>query len=203
MALAERMAAARYPDLVDHYTYVMAGDGCLMEGVSQEAIDLAGHLKLSRLIVLWDDNRITIDGSTALSTSTDQSARFRASGWKVLTVEGHTHAEIADALAEARGSDLPVLIACRTVIGKGAPNKAGPNLHDIVGRKTASLEGFTYSDAMKKLGEEGHVWTPEEIDHFIADPKAMVAGTKMAFAGVKKPEERADIVAYLQSLSAN
>ncbi|WP_290687338.1 MULTISPECIES: transketolase [unclassified Haematobacter] len=131
MALAERMAAARFPDLVDHYTYVMAGDGCLMEGVSQEAIDLAGHLKLSRLIVFWDDNRITIDGSTAISTSTDQKARFRASGWKVLTVEGHTHAEIADAIEEARGSDQPVLIACRTVIGYGAPNKQGS--HDVHG----------------------------------------------------------------------
>ncbi|WP_290689611.1 MULTISPECIES: c-type cytochrome [unclassified Haematobacter] len=85
----------------------------------------------------------------------------------------------------------------------GAPNKAGPNLHDVVGRKTASLEGFTYSDAMKKLGDDGHIWTPEEIDHFITDPKAMVPGTKMAFAGVKKPEERADIIAYLQSLNAD
>lgn len=88
-------------------------------------------------------------------------------------------------------------------VDAGAPNKAGPNLHDIVGRKTASLEGFTYSDAMKKLGDEGHVWTPEEIERFITDPKAMVPGTKMAFAGVKKPEERADIAAYLQSLTAN
>lgn len=88
-------------------------------------------------------------------------------------------------------------------VAADAPNKAGPNLHDVVGRKTASLDGFSYSDAMKKLGEEGHVWTPEEIDHFIADPKGMVPGTKMAFAGVKKPEERADIVAYLQSLNAN
>lgn len=80
MALAERLQAARTPDLCDHFTYVIAGDGCLMEGVSQEAIDLAGHLRLGRLIVFWDDNRITIDGDTALSTSTDQAARFRASG---------------------------------------------------------------------------------------------------------------------------
>ncbi|PKP62276.1 MAG: transketolase, partial [Alphaproteobacteria bacterium HGW-Alphaproteobacteria-8] len=83
MALAERMAAARHPGLMDHYTYVIAGDGCLMEGISQEAIDLAGHLGLGRLIVLWDDNKITIDGDTALSTSTDQMARFAASGWHV------------------------------------------------------------------------------------------------------------------------
>ena len=131
MALAERLAAARYPGLVDHHTYVIAGDGCLMEGVSQEAIDLAGHLGLSKLIVFWDDNRITIDGSTDLSTSIDQKARFRASGWKTLAVEGHTPEEIADAIEEARRSDRPVLIACRTVIGYGAPNKQGG--HDVHG----------------------------------------------------------------------
>jgi len=89
MALAERMAAARFPDLVDHYTYVIAGDGCLMEGISHEAIDLAGHLGLGRLIVMWDDNRITIDGDTGLSTSTDQKARFAAAGWHVQAVDGH------------------------------------------------------------------------------------------------------------------
>ncbi|MGA0541976.1 transketolase [Neotabrizicola sp. VNH66] len=131
MALAERMGAARFPGLVDHYTWVIAGDGCLMEGISQEAIDLAGHLKLSKLIVLWDDNRITIDGDTALSTSVDQGARFRASGWKVLTCDGHTPAEIADAIEEARRSDRPVMIACRTLIGCGAPNKQGG--HDVHG----------------------------------------------------------------------
>ena len=89
MALAERMQAARFPGLVDHFTWVIAGDGCLMEGVSQEAIDLAGHLRLGRLIVLWDDNRITIDGDVGLSTSIDQAVRFRASGWRVLEADGH------------------------------------------------------------------------------------------------------------------
>ncbi len=138
MALAERMQAARFPGLVDHYTWVIAGDGCLMEGISQEAIDLAGHLRLAKLIVLWDDNRITIDGDTALSTSIDQPARFRASGWKVLGCDGHAPEEIADAIAEARGSDRPVLIGCRTQIGHGAPNKQGG--HDVHGAPLGEAE---------------------------------------------------------------
>ena len=125
MAIAERALAARYPDLVDHHTYVIAGDGCLMEGVSHEAIDLAGHLRLAKLIVLWDDNRITIDGSTELATSTDQCARFRAAGWRAIAVDGHDPAAVEAALAEARAQDRPTLIACRTVIGYGAPNKQG------------------------------------------------------------------------------
>ena len=126
MALAERMLAARYgADLVDHYTYVIAGDGCLQEGISHEAIDLAGHLRLERLIVLWDDNAISIDGPTSLSTSTDQLARFAAAGWDVAAVDGHDPEALAGALTEARSSDKPSLIACRTVIGKGAPNLGG------------------------------------------------------------------------------
>ena len=103
MAIAERALAARYGDLVDHHTFVIAGDGCLMEGVSHEAIDLAGHLKLSRLIVLWDDNRITIDGSTSLSTNLDQRARFAAAGWHTIAVDGHDPAAIEAAIAEAGG----------------------------------------------------------------------------------------------------
>jgi transketolase len=126
MALAERMMAARFgKGLVDHYTYVIAGDGCLMEGVSHEAIDLAGHLKLARLIVLWDDNRITIDGATSLSTSMNQIARFRAAGWATLAVDGHDGEAVAAAIAKARTSRKPTLIACRTTIGKGAPNLQG------------------------------------------------------------------------------
>ncbi len=126
MALAERMLNARYGDgLVDHRTYVMAGDGCLMEGISHEAIDLAGHLKLSRLIVLFDDNGITIDGGTSLSTSMDQLKRFEAAGWAVRRVNGHAPVEVADAIAAAQHADRPSLIACRTVIGFGAPNKQG------------------------------------------------------------------------------
>ncbi len=126
MALAERMLHARFgDDLVDHYTYAMAGDGCLMEGISQEAISLAGHLRLSKLVVLWDDNSISIDGPTDLSVSDDQLARFTASNWHVQSVDGHDHEEIASAIENARSADRPSLIACRTVIGFGAPNKAG------------------------------------------------------------------------------
>jgi transketolase len=126
MALAERMLNARYGDaLVDHRTYVIVGDGCLMEGMSHEAIDMAGHLKLNRLIVMWDDNSITIDGPTSVSTSTDQLKRFEASGWAVQRVDGHNPAEISAALAKAKTSDRPSLIACKTIIGFGAPTKQG------------------------------------------------------------------------------
>jgi transketolase len=126
IALAERMLAARHePELVDHYTYVIAGDGCLQEGISHEAIDLAGHLKLNRLIVLWDDNSISIDGPTPLSTSMDQPARFAAAGWHVQSVDGHDMEAVAEAIESARRSDRPSLIACKTVIGKGAPNLGG------------------------------------------------------------------------------
>ena len=126
MALAERMLNARFgDDLVDHYTYAIAGDGCLMEGISHEAIDMAGHLGLSRLIVLFDDNEISIDGSTELATSTDQLARFAAAGWSVRRVDGHNPEAVATAIAEERGTDMPSLIACRTKIGFGAPTRAG------------------------------------------------------------------------------
>jgi transketolase len=126
MALAERMLAARFgADIVDHYTYVFVGDGCLMEGISQEAISLAGHLRLAKLIVLFDDNEISIDGATSLTSGDDQLARFRASGWHVQAIDGHDPAAIATALAAARESDRPSMIACRTVIGYGAPTKQG------------------------------------------------------------------------------
>lgn len=127
-ALAERQLNARFGDnLVDHHTYVIAGDGCLMEGISQEAIGLAGHLGLNRLIVLWDDNNITIDGPVSLSSSTDQIARFKASNWNTIAVDGHDRVAVADALRQAKLSDKPTLIACKTTIGKGAPTKAGLN----------------------------------------------------------------------------
>jgi len=126
MALAERMLNARYGDaLVDHYTYVIAGDGCLMEGISHEAISLAGHLKLNRLIVLFDDNRISIDGPTDLTVSDNQLARFQGSGWSVAKIDGHDPKAIAEAIAAAKKSDKPSMIACRTVIGYGAPKKQG------------------------------------------------------------------------------
>ncbi len=126
MAMAERHLNAQFGDaLVDHRTWVVAGDGCLMEGVNHEAIGLAGHLKLGRLIVLWDDNKITIDGDTGLSTSEDIPARFRATGWHTESCDGHDPVDIARAMAAAVADDRPSLIACKTVIGKGSPNKQG------------------------------------------------------------------------------
>ncbi|HEY1364355.1 MAG TPA: transketolase, partial [Xanthobacteraceae bacterium] len=126
MALAERLLAAEFGDaVVDHYTYVFCGDGCLMEGLSHEAMSLAGHLRLSKLIVLYDDNSISIDGSTALAVSDDQVARFRAHGWAAERIEGHDTDAVAAAIGQAQKSDRPSLIACRTVIAFGAPTKAG------------------------------------------------------------------------------
>jgi len=126
MALAEKMLAARYgKDVVDHYTYVIAGDGCLMEGVSQEAISMAGHWKLNKLIVFWDDNSICIDGDCALATSEDQIKRFEAAGWDTQAIDGHDPEQIAAAIEKAQQTGTPSLIACRTTIGYGAPTKAG------------------------------------------------------------------------------
>ena len=125
MALAERMLAAEFGKVVDHYTYVLASDGDLMEGISQEAIAIAGHLKLSRLIVLFDDNGISIDGPLSVSDSTDQIKRFKASGWDAVRVDGHDQDAIVAALEKARTSRKPTLIACKTVIGYGAPTRAG------------------------------------------------------------------------------
>ncbi|WP_375697118.1 MULTISPECIES: transketolase [unclassified Bartonella] len=127
MALGERLQNARFGDLINHYTYALVGDGCLMEGISQEALSLAGHLKLNKLIVLWDDNNISIDGEISLADSTDQIARFKASGWETHKVNGHDQAAIARAIEAAQNSDKPTLIACKTTIGFGAPNKAGTN----------------------------------------------------------------------------
>lgn len=126
LALAERMTAARHPDVTDHHTFAIVGDGCLMEGVSHEAASFAGHLGLGRLIVLWDDNDITIDGSTDLSTSDDQLARFTAYGWHVIRVEDGTDVSAIDAaLTAAKADPRPSFIAVRTVIGHGAPGIEG------------------------------------------------------------------------------
>ncbi|MDJ0513900.1 MAG: transketolase [Methyloceanibacter sp.] len=138
MALAERLQNARYGDnIVSHFTYCLAGDGCLMEGISQEAISLAGHLKLGRLIVLFDDNQISIDGSTDLAVSDDQLQRFGASGWHTAAVDGHNPEAVALAIENARNvTDQPSIVACRTVIGYGAPKKQG----------TASTHGAPLGD---------------------------------------------------------
>lgn len=127
MALGERLMHARWGALFDHYTYVLAGDGCLMEGISQEAIAFAGHMKLNKLIVLWDDNHISIDGAIKISDNTDQCARFEACHWNTIKVDGHDQDAIAKAIKKAHGSDKPTLIACKTTIGFGSPHKAGTN----------------------------------------------------------------------------
>ena len=126
MAIAERFVAARFgDDLCSHYTYVINGDGCLMEGISEEAISLAGHLGLNKLIVFWDNNNITIDGSVDSASSTDQIARFKAHKWNTIEIDGHNHHQIAKAIEKAQKSDKPTLIACKTKIGFGAPTKQG------------------------------------------------------------------------------
>jgi transketolase len=126
MAIAERHLNASFgDDLVDHHTWVIAGDGCLMEGVNHEAIGLAGHLKLGRLIVLWDDNRITIDGAVSLSSSEDVLARYAATGWHTISCDGHDPDSINKAVDAAKADPRPSIVRCTTVIGYGAPNKQG------------------------------------------------------------------------------
>ncbi|CAM9432547.1 unnamed protein product [Phaeothamnion confervicola] len=156
MAMAERLLAAQFgSEIVDHYTYAMAGDGCLMEGISHEALGLAGHLKLNKLIVLFDDNSITIDGATNLSTSEDVLARIRAYGWNTIAIDGHDPAAIAHALEHAKLSDKPTLIACKTKIGFGAPNKQG----------TSDVHGSPLGDKEIAAARETLGWTapPFEI----------------------------------------
>lgn len=172
-ALAERQLNARFGDeIVNHHTYVIAGDGCLMEGLSQEAIGLAGHLGLNRLIVLWDDNNITIDGPVSLSSSTDQVARFKACNWNTIAIDGHDRDAVADALRKAKASDKPTLIACKTTIGKGAPTKAGLN------KAHGSPLGDEEIEGTRKARGWNHA--PFEIpDHVYAD------WAKPAYAGAK------------------
>lgn len=126
MALAERIINAKFGnELCNHYTYVIAGDGCLMEGISEEAASVAGHLKLNKLIVFWDNNNITIDGTADDASSTDQIKRFEAMGWHVIEINGHDYGQIEGAILKAQRSNAPTLIACKTTIGFGAPNKCG------------------------------------------------------------------------------
>jgi transketolase len=168
MALAERLLNRRYGDeLVNHYTYCVAGDGDLMEGISQEAISLAGHLKLGRLIVLFDDNEVSIDGPTSLSVSDNQIERFKASHWHTARVDGHDPEAVALAIENARSvTDKPSLIACRTIIGYGAPSKAG----------TAATHGAP-------LGEEEVKGTREKLGwrhHPFELPKPVLAAWRGA-----------------------
>ncbi len=173
MALAEKMLAARFGrKAVDHYTYVIAGDGCLMEGISHEAISFAGHFGLGKLIVFWDDNRISIDGGTDLAVSDDQVMRFRASGWDVQAIDGHNPDAIARAIERAKKSEKPSLIACRTVIGFGAPKLAGS--HKTHGAPLGA-------DEIKAMRETLH-WgfTPFEIP-----PQALAAWRQAGARGGK------------------
>jgi transketolase len=155
MAIAERHLNSLYgDDLVDHRTWVIAGDGCLMEGINHEAIGLAGHLQLGRLTVLWDDNKITIDGATDLSTSEDIAARYAATGWHVESCDGHDPADIRRAIDAALADPRPSLIACRTIIGFGAPNKQGTSA-----THGAPLGADEIAAARTELG-----WTAEPFD---------------------------------------
>ena len=155
MAIAEaHLGAVHGRDLVDHQTWVIAGDGCLMEGINHEAIGLAGTLRLGGLNVLWDDNHITIDGDTDLSTCEDILGRYQAAGWHTVSCDGHHYGEISRALAEAKADPRPSLVACRTIIGKGAPNKQGT--HNVHG---APLGAEEIAAAREFLG-----WTAAPFD---------------------------------------
>src|SRR6478672_9987833 len=180
MALAERLLNARYGnEIVDHHTFVITGDGCLMEGISQEAISLAGHLKLGRLIVLFDDNQISIDGPTSFSVSDDQLERFRASGWQVAKVDGHDPEAVALAIQNAKAvTDRPSLIACRTIIGYGAPAKQG----------TAATHGSPLGEEEIKGARERLGWRHARFEV----PKPILAswratGARKAAASVRWP----------------
>ena len=145
MALAERVINAKFGDeLCNHYTYAICGDGCLMEGISEEAISLAGLWKLNKLILFWDNNNITIDGTVDKANATDQIARFRAVGWNTLSINGHDYDEISAAIEQAQKSDKPTLISCKTIIGFGAPNKCGTS------KVHGSPLGAEELEAMKK-----------------------------------------------------
>ncbi|MBS4083350.1 MAG: transketolase [Rhizobiales bacterium] len=172
MALAERLLNAEYgSDLVDHYTYALVSDGDLMEGISQEALAFAGHLKLSKLIVLFDDNGISIDGKISLSDSTDQVARFKASGWNALRIDGHDPVAIENAIKDAQKSDRPTLIACKTRIGYGAPTKV-----DTAGAHGSPLGAAEIEGARKNLNWN---FPPFEIPAEILDAWRK-AGTRAA-----------------------
>jgi transketolase len=178
MALAERHLNATFgDDLVDHRTWVIAGDGCLMEGINHEAVGLAGHLELGRLIVLWDDNRITIDGAVSLSSSENVIGRYDASGWHTVTCDGHDPADIARAIEAALADPRPSLVACRTIIGYGAPNKQG----------TSATHGAALGDAEVAAARETLGWdaapfvVPDDIRAAWAEAGARGAPARAAW----------------------
>ncbi len=196
MAMAERHLNARFGDaLVDHRTWVIAGDGCLMEGINHEAIGIAGHQKLGRLIVLWDDNNITIDGAVSLSSSEDIPARYAATGWHVVACDGHDEASITAAIDAAMADPRPSLVRCRTVIGKGAPNKQGSSkVHgsplgaDEVAAARQAL-GWSYApfeipqpirDAWTAAGQRGAEPRARWAERLAADPARATFEAAMA-----------------------
>ena len=182
MALAERIINSKFgDDLCNHYTYAICGDGCLMEGISEEAASLAGLWKLNKLIVFWDNNNITIDGTVDKANITDQIARFKAIGWNTISIDGHNYDEISAAIEQAQKSDKPTLIACKTIIGFGAPNKCG----------TSKIHGSPLGAEELDLLKKGLDWTAEPFqvpNEIIASWRA--AGQKSA-AEYEKWEELA------------
>ena len=216
MAIAERHLNAVFGDsLVDHRTWVVAGDGCLMEGINHEAIGLAGHLGLGRLIVLWDDNRITIDGAVDLSSSEDVKARYLATGWHVESCDGHDFADIARAIDSAIADNRPSLIACRTIIGKGAPNKQGTSAThgaalggDEVVAARAEL-GWHHAPFVipaeiatewNKSGERGHAASAAWDARLAGDAQAAEFTRRM---NGDLPEEILGMSAYFGDLTSN
>ena len=198
MAIAERKLNADFgDDLMDHRTWVIAGDGCLMEGINHEAIGLAGHLKLGRLNVLWDDNDITIDGSTNLSTSEDIKARYEATGWHVTSCDGHDFADIRRALDEARNNQRPSLIACKTIIGKGAPTKQG----------TSSTHGSPLGEEEISAARDvlGWDYKPFEVpEHILSDWRETAqAGSQAQNAWTGRLSKHAQRSAFELRMSGN
>ena len=215
-ALAERMLNAEYGSIVDHNTYVLASDGDLMEGISQEAIAIAGHLKLNRMIVLWDDNDISIDGPLSVSDSVDQLMRFKACGWNAVRVDGHDQNAILRAVRRAQKSDKPTLIACKTTIGFGAPTRAGKSkahgeplgAEEIAGTRKAlnwTAEPFVIPEEIlnewRKAGRKGKRFHNAWKKNF----KALDAETRAEFErrmkGVTAPALKGAVASYKQKLA--
>ncbi|MES5100904.1 transketolase [Agrobacterium sp. BA1120] len=188
MAIAERKLEEEFgSDLQSHFTYVLCGDGCLMEGISHEAIALAGHLKLNKLVLFWDNNNITIDGEVGLSDSTDQVARFKAVHWNTIEVDGHDPEAIASAIEAAQTSDRPTFIACKTTIGFGAPNKAGT--HKVHGSPLGAEEIAATRKALN--------W---EADAFVVPEDVLDA---WRLAGLRSTKTRQEWEARLEATDAD
>ncbi|WP_322013193.1 transketolase [Paraburkholderia sp. J12] len=220
MALAERILNAQFgDDLVNHYTYVFLGDGCLMEGISEEAISLAGHLKLGRLIAFWDNNAISIDGATSLAVSDNEIERFRASQWQVLEIDGHDTDAIRQAIETARATgDRPTLIACKTIIGFGMPTRAGtqkahsdaPGEEEIAGaRKILNWDSppFDIPDpllkAWREVGERGRAARLDWDGRVKAAPPALRAEFERRNAGKLPANWRSAITAAREAFLAS